>query len=240
MLGSREEQQDSFRLYTARKHILASVCDGIGGLNYGKLASETAVGTLLTLYRQNPDIPPDFLFPQIIEHMDAAVCKQVQETHGGAAATAGSTTATVIVHGHDMYWFSVGDSRIYLVHDRHIRQLTQDHNYARYLDTLLAKGEISEAQYQREAMRRHALTSFIGMGNITQYDYSTEPCPLEKGDIVLVTSDGLTNALDDTELLACILPWKSAEKMADALWNAVQQKDRPQQDNTTYILLYRK
>lgn len=240
MLGSREEQQDSYRLYISRNHILASVCDGIGGLNHGKLASETAVGTLLTLYRQNPDIPPDFLFPQIIEHMDEAVCKQVQKAYEDTTATAGSTTATVLVRGHDMYWFSVGDSRIYLIHDRHIRQLTQDHNYARYLDTLLTNGEISEAQYQREAMHRHALTSFIGMGNITQYDYSTEPYPLVKGDIVLVTSDGLTNTLGDTEILASILPWKSAEKMAAALWEAVERKACPHQDNTTFILLYRK
>lgn len=238
IIGSREEQQDSYIIQPYRKSILAAVCDGIGGLTHGKLASETAANTLLELHRNNPSIPPNFLFPQAVERMDQAVCEQVHEKFGEAAAMSGSTVVAVVLTGHEMFWLSVGDSRIYLIRDRNIQQLTQDHNYARYLDELLAAGEINEEHYRRESSRRNALTSFIGMGSVTQYDYSSEPYLLKKGDIVLLTSDGLTNALNDNEILAVLSEAGSIRKKADSLLEAVEQKKCPHQDNTTFILIY--
>lgn len=238
IIGSREEQQDSYILHPSRKSIFAAVCDGIGGLTHGKLASETVANTLLELYRSNPSIPPNFLFPQAVERMDQAVCEKVHEKHGEAAASSGSTVVTVVVSGHEMFWLSVGDSRIYHIRNRNIQQITRDHNYTRYLNELLAAGEINEEQYRREASHGSALTSFIGMGDVKQYDYNSVPLQLAKGDILLLTSDGLTNALNDNEILDILSEVGSIRKKADSLLKAVEQKNCPHQDNTTFILVY--
>lgn len=238
IIGSREEQQDSYIIKSSRKSILAAVCDGIGGLMHGKIASETAANTLLELYRSNPSIPPNFLFPQAVERMDRAICEKVHEKHGEAVASSGSTVVAVVVYEYEMFWLSVGDSRIYHIRNRNIQQITEDHNYIRYLDEALAAGEINEEQYLREASHGSALTSFIGMGNVKRYDYNSVPFQLAKGDILLLTSDGLTKALNDNEILDILSEVGSIRKKADSLLKAVEQKNCPHQDNTTFILVY--
>ena len=238
IIGSREEQQDSYIIKSSRKSIFAAVCDGIGGLMHGKIASQTAANTLLELYRGNPSVPPNFLFPQAVERMDQAVCEQVHEKNGEVAASSGSTVVAVVVSGHEMFWLSVGDSRIYHIRNRNIQQITRDHNYTRYLNELLAAGEINEEQYRREASHGSALTSFIGMGNVKQYDFNSVPVQLEKGDILLLTSDGLTNALNDNEILDILSDSKNIRKMADSLLENVEYKNCLHQDNTTFILIY--
>ena len=72
MLGGREEQQDAYCLERRWGEIFAAVCDGIGGLPDGAQASRSAVQTLLTAFRGNPQAAPSYLYRQAIDWMDRA------------------------------------------------------------------------------------------------------------------------------------------------------------------------
>ncbi len=147
--------------------IFAAVCDGIGGLPDGAQASRSAVQTLLTAFRGNPQAAPSYLYQQAIDWMDRAVAEQ---TAGG-----GSTIVSVWVRSGGLYWLSIGDSGLFLLRGGSLQRLVPEHNYAALLKQRLERGEISQLLYDREIGRGRALTSYLGMNGISLYAQNQQP-----------------------------------------------------------------
>lgn len=187
LLGGREEQQDAYCLERRRGELLAAVCDGIGGLPDGAEASRSAVQALLTAFHKNPQAAPSYLYRQAIDWMDRAVAEQ---TAGG-----GSTIVSVWVRSGGLYWLSIGDSGLFLLRGGSLQRLVPEHNYAALLKQRLEGGEISQLLYDREIGRGRALTSYLGMNGISLYAQNQYPLTLERGDVILLCSDGLLQAL---------------------------------------------
>ena len=227
MLGGREEQQDAYCLERRWGEIFAAVCDGIGGLPDGAQASRSAVQTLLTAFRGNPQAAPSYLYQQTIDWMDRAVAEQ---TAGG-----GSTIVSVWARGDGLYWLSIGDSGLFLLRGGRLRRLVPEHNYAAFLNQRLEKGEISQLFYDREIRRGRALTSYLGMNGIRLYAQNQYPLTLERGDVILLCSDGLVNTVTDQEIMFEILHNGQPEDCLQRLMAISKQRGAP--DNVTAILL---
>ena len=227
LLGGREEQQDAYCLERRRGELLAAVCDGIGGLPDGAEASRSAVQALLTAFHKNPQAAPSYLYRQAIDWMDRAVAEQ---TAGG-----GSTIVSVWVRSGGLYWLSIGDSGLFLLRGGSLQRLVPEHNYAALLKQRLEGGEISQLLYDREIGRGRALTSYLGMNGISLYAQNQYPLTLERGDVILLCSDGLVNTVTDQEIMFEILHNGQPEDCLQRLMAISKQRGAP--DNVTAILL---
>lgn len=239
IIGHREYQQDFAGLLVEPDQALAVVCDGMGGLNGGERASREAVAGLLADYRKNPPTErfSKFLCAEAAK-MDEVVYGLRDET--GAPLKAGSTVVSVIVRDGMLYWMSVGDSRIYVLRGDSMVPVTRDHNYRRELEEVLARGDISREQFEKEShtRRAEALTNYLGMGGLRRIEWNAQPFALEDGDEILLCSDGLYKSLDVHQIKAMLIDNRvSVRVAAKRLVRMALDQAVKSQDNTTVILI---
>ncbi|WP_428268068.1 cyclic nucleotide-binding domain-containing protein [Haliangium sp.] len=186
------------------------VCDGMGGHNAGEVASEMAAKAIAEHLREQVELlreysrdPKPRTRRKIKGTLDKAVQKACQSVWRAASrdrgmAGMGTTLAMVLVCGRNAFVLHVGDSRVYLLRNRTLCQLTEDH-------TLMAD-MIKEGMMSREAAKKHphaaALTRAVGIQSAVQADILHVEMML--GDRYLLCSDGVTAYLDGQDLLRAI------------------------------------
>lgn len=235
VIGSRKSQQDSVFGYEADGWALGIVCDGMGGLNGGEIASRVALESLADAWfaqKDLTDIPAFF--------RREAVCADekvyMQEAADGRRLQAGTTIVAAVVCEDGLYWLSVGDSRLYFIHGQEIFSLNEEHNYRRELNLMLQQGRLTAQEYEAEEYRAEALVSYLGIGDLSLMDISPSAYPLTEGDMILLASDGLYRSLCEEEILEIVRKnGKDVQQAADALTAAV--KGRKKQDNTSVVIL---
>lgn len=234
--GTREEQQDSYYIHHREGSILAVVCDGMGGLRNGRTASMIATRKMGELFR-NKDVNESFpsFFMASSDLLDEAVCAYRKKNDNGEKS--GTTIAAVAIQGDKLYWFSCGDSRIYIVRNGELAQITQDHNYQAQLDVMLEQGEITVNQYETESTRGDALVSYIGMGGVEKIDINHTPLMLKKDDRILLVTDGLYKAIDVGNLSKIIKTDASVDNLVNQLSKKASEFSHGVQDNTTIIAI---
>lgn len=214
-IGKREEQQDAlwFSRMEESEDCLAVVADGMGGLkNGGDISRIIAAQMRNAFFVPNRPAEPIMFLQNALWKVNESVNAYL-DTCGNASG--GSTIVAAYISGEKLYFLSVGDSRIYLIHNHTITKLNLEHNFGNELDDLARRGIISieEAKQNRQ---RAALTSYVGMGDITKVDGNEEPVLLEKGDIVLLMSDGVFGTLSDREILACTDVGENRKEIKDS------------------------
>ncbi|MDE5118001.1 MAG: protein phosphatase 2C domain-containing protein, partial [Trichodesmium sp. St2_bin2_1] len=133
--------------------VLAALADGMGGLAQGEVASRLAVKTVidgLSGQLENIQNNREGWLVSLVEQANAVVSEKVQN--------GGTTLSLVLLESTKMSIAHVGDSRIYFVRDREIRQLSEDHSL---VALLVASGQISEAESQQHP-DRNVLTKSLG------------------------------------------------------------------------------
>jgi protein phosphatase len=237
IIGTREYQQDSVFGDVSGDKTLAIVCDGMGGLNGGEIASSTAAKILINDFFELDsfnDIPGFFRNEAI--KMDRKV--NALTTEDGKPLDGGTTIVSVIIDKDSLYWLSVGDSRIYIIRDREILPVNRDHNYRLILDEKLNNGSITPEEYIAEEAQAEALISYIGMGNVSLMDINETPLTLMEDDIILLCSDGLYKRLSDDVIYEWIkFEEPDMERAAKRLTDVVLKKTIKSQDNTSLVLL---
>lgn len=232
-IGTRQTQEDSMLVAEREGAILAAVCDGMGGSKGGAQASRAAVDLLYDLFMQEDISIPSKFYKDCVDPLDARVYFLQDETK--RRLQAGTTIVSVILKANCLDWLSVGDSRIYVVRDGAIVQVSKDHNYKEELLDLLARKRITEEQYQAESRKHMALTSYLGIGGIRLTDASEESLPLQEKDIVLLTTDGLYNTVSLSEMV------QYSEDTIEAIMEKMVQKiddcGDPTRDNTSFVVL---
>jgi len=215
--------------------VFAVVCDGMGGLSEGKTASLTVVEKIKELYfsKENDIDYPDF-FLNSVDILDESVFNLRNEF--GDKIKTGTTIVAIAIEKDCLFWFSVGDSRLYIIRGNEIVRATRDHNYFLSLNQSLKSGTITQKQYDDEASKGDTLISFIGMGGIDLMDINKEPLKLSSGDIMLLTSDGLYKILKDDEILNSVKN-ENVEGALETLMKNLITKNKTSQDNTTCILI---
>lgn len=239
-IGSRSVQQDAARAEDALQYLqhgklLAMMCDGMGGMNGGELASALCINKMFREYQTkgvNGNIP--LFFHKLAEEIDDAVYNLTDEE--GESLNAGSTLTAVIIDNNLLYWVSVGDSRIYLKRGDEIVSVTVDHNYRMLLEEKVQNGDITREEADSDP-NREALVSYMGVGGIQYIDLNPYPVELIDGDCVLLCSDGLYRTLEKDEILTIIDCFPDASSAAEALTEAAVSKGRRNQDNTTAVLI---
>lgn len=192
-IGDRRTQEDAYYISTHDGVLLTSVCDGMGGHRGGEIASRTAVGYLHAAF-QSAEFHDAQMYERLLDELDAKVFYLKDED--GSQLSAGTTIVSVLIDGDRMSWFSVGDSRLYLIREDTLVQVTRDHNYYEMLLDWMQQGKITEEQLIAERDKHAALTSYLGIGGIRQYNISSQPFKLQDSDLLLLVTDGLYHAVD--------------------------------------------
>ena len=211
------------------------VSDGLGGVPGGDVASEAVVEFLPPEIRRA--IPADAdLSDKSIQHRVQAAVESFsrtlyEETNGQPAVSgSGATVVVVVIRDRRALVVHLGDSRAYLCRDSELSRLTQDHT--------LVQSLVNERLIPSEEAALHParaqLVQFVGMAG-TPHAHLSE-LDLQEGDCLLLCSDGLTNQLTDTEIVA-ILKAEShstaaCRRLVDAANNAGGR------DNTTVLVVY--
>ena len=181
-----------------RKGRLALVADGMGGHEGGQVASGIAVDIVRQAYLATREEGPRGALMAAFRDAHGAIREFARE-HPELAGM-GTTCTAAALQDHTLHYGHVGDSRLYLVRDGAIAQLTEDHSY---VNRLVREGRLTpeEAAIHPE---RNVLTAALGVESEVAADFSAEPVPLEDGDILLMCTDGLHGLVRDDEMLAVI------------------------------------
>ena len=237
IIGTRRSQEDTIFGYGSGKEAIALVCDGMGGLSGGEIASKAAAEGLVNAWFGRKEIEdiPEFLEKEALK-ADEKVFQQKNDK--GERLRAGTTIVAAIIRGNELYWLSVGDSKIYIIRGKEILSVCREHNYRLTLNQQLEQGELTPEEYAAEEYRAEALISYLGMGNVSLMDLNRQPFLLEDGDIVLLSSDGLYRSLSEEEILCLIKEFGGdVQGAADVLTSAALGNKQSGQDNTSVVVM---
>lgn len=186
--------------------MLFAVCDGMGGCQYGEIASLTAVSTLKEFGER------DFsaCLEEYIQTANNRICAFRRKN---GSVSVGTTFVSLYIKDNIAHISNVGDSRAYLYRGS-IKQYSYDDTEAQMM---VDEGIISATQAKRSPAF-HVLTQHVGLfpevRPIVPHNTAIE---LRAGDVYLLCSDGLTDMLEDPEIEAVLGSGATAKEMTDEL-----------------------
>lgn len=237
IIGTRESQQDSLHCYKNADGSFAFgiVCDGIGGQRGGHIASTLAQERFSDAAMKLAGAPDSVEYPAFLEAFARQIDMEVSQLpdESGRPLQAGTTLSAVVIVQNQLFWLSVGDSRIYLLRNQQLQTLTRAHNYA-----FLVEQQKGPSFQRNPAMRDDALVSFIGKGGLSYLDVNRVPLTLQPDDLVILCSDGLYKALDEKIIRKIILANRFDLNYAAARLTAQSAATAKHGlDNTSVVLL---
>lgn len=239
MQGARDCQQDYWITRQLADRTIAIVCDGMGGMTGGEIASRYAANMLLEDLQQlnRQDNIYEFFRRELVR-LDDAVYSLKGST--GKRLGAGTTIAAVIVFENELYWFSVGDSKIFYKRNNEMHCVTQAHNYELRLEEQRRNNQIDKETYLIESKKGEQLISFLGLGTAELYDSNYNAIMMREGDSVFLCTDGVYRTLKQREILDVLRQQGSCERISRMLENAINSKRKVNQDNATWIMMQRR
>lgn len=205
------------------------VCDGVGGHRHGDVASKLAAEAVVSHFKT----ASEFTVGNLTAALQAAQTSILGEKEGADSTGMRTTIVAAICHGDQLHFAHMGDSRGYLIRNGDILHLTQDHSVVM---ALLAGGQISYADI-RTHPDRNRITKALGKDEEFNPSITPEPIPLEKGDAILLCSDGLWEVVTDPEIIFDRCKTDDPEVWLKLLFERVMVKADTNHDNITGLAI---
>ncbi|MFU0826658.1 MAG: PPM-type phosphatase domain-containing protein [Lachnoclostridium sp.] len=203
------------------------VADGMGGHNAGDYASRFSVKVFTERIRTTKEKTPIGMIADALQYTNDLLLEEANaknDLHG-----MGTTFVVATIIESMLYVANVGDSRLYVIRDG-IKQITEDHSL---VEEMVKTGEI-ERKDVRFHPNKNIITRALGAGSQLTPDYFE--VQLEKDDIVLMCSDGLTNMMDDKDIMDIVQAYPdNLEMMANTLVKKANENGG--NDNISIILV---
>ena len=202
------------------------VADGMGGHAAGDLASRLAVETAVDSIGSSGEITVFRILDEAVRKANDAVLKKAAEKPEYAGM--GTTFVAGVIDGDTLYIVNVGDSRLYVLDDDRIDQITEDHSL---VEEMVRAGRIT-----REQMRNHPKKNIItrAIGGEAEVRPDFFDVGLRKGDIVLLCSDGLSNMVEDEQIFRIVKREKTLREAGQKLISAANTAGG--RDNISVVL----
>ena len=229
----RLQNQDTYHIEQLdRNTLLCVLCDGMGGAKSGNIASTLAVDVFVEEVRRNwkPSIAQHTLkqiLRSAVKLANFTVYDQAQQFEEFDGM--GTTLVAALIQGRRVTVVNVGDSRAYKVDSDGIRQITRDHSL---VQMMVDRGELSP-----EVARTYPGKNFItrAIGTETMVECDLYYLDVKKGDCLLLCSDGLSNMMDEQEILFEIAHGVKKQHCCQRLLNIAKNRGAP--DNVTSVLI---
>ena len=229
----RKQNQDAYQIVQLdRGTMLCIVCDGMGGAKSGNIASTLAVEVFVEEVRRSWKSSMD---QEDIDQMLWSAVKlanftvydqamQFEEFEG-----MGTTLVAALVRSRSATFVNVGDSRAYCIDREGIFQITKDHSL---VQLMVDRGELTP-EVAKTYPGKNFITRAIGTEPVVLCDiYHME---VAKGDFLLLCSDGLSNMMDDQEILFEVVHGVNKQHCCKRLLNIAKNRGAP--DNVTSVLV---
>ncbi|OQY90404.1 MAG: hypothetical protein B6D38_03685 [Anaerolineae bacterium UTCFX1] len=174
---------------------LYAVADGMGGHQQGEMASSFAVESLLKIYYEAPEIPPEKRLNDIVKQINLKLIEYSEKNLPRGEKT-GTTLVVAVIRQGKLLVANVGDSRAYLIRAGQVKQITRDHSF---VAEMVRAGTLSEAE-ARESKYRNRLSRSVGADPNLEVDI-LPVIRLQRGDIILLCTDGLTGYIPEEDIL---------------------------------------
>ena len=210
-----------------------ALADGMGGHKKGEVASKIAVESIIDFLKENilksSGIKMDYLDDVIKQGYNYANQKIFDKVlEDSSCEGMGTTLVVAVIYKDDMIMANVGDSRGYLLHNDEFRRITRDHSV---VEELVNANLITEEE-ARVHPRRNQITRAMGAEEIIIVDIFRKK--IEKGDMILLATDGLTGCVEDEDIKNIIKQDKDIKEICEDLIN--QANDNSGKDNISVIL----
>ena len=227
----RKLNEDAIDLSVPSLFILA---DGMGGYAGGQIASHIAVEQAAGFFTK--DTEKTFSEASLKESVlcaNEAILKEKKDNPN--LSSMGTTMVMAAISQDTLYWAHVGDSRLYVMDEGQLSQITVDHSFVMELVT---EGKISKEE-MRFHPRKNEITRAVGIDDTLKVD--TGHLTLKTGDFVLLCSDGLSGMVEDETIQQVLLECpgrtevdlkKTGERLMELVYDAGAR------DNVSIILGY--
>ena len=229
----RKQNQDTYLMEQLDRHSgIFVVCDGMGGAKSGNVASSLAAEVFVQDIKRNFSTLMDREKADIMLRSAAKLANftvydqsvQVEDFNG-----MGTTLVAVLIRGRKATVINVGDSRAYGITSEGIYQLSTDHSV---VQMMVDRGELTP-EAAKSYPGKNLITRAIGTEPMVMCDiFHTD---LEKGDYVLLCSDGLSNMMDDQEILFEVVHGADPSRCCQRLLDIAKNRGAP--DNVTSVLI---
>lgn len=214
-VGRRREVNQDFVLVSDKPvgnlPNLLIVADGMGGHKAGDFASRFVAETLFEEVRRSHEDGPEAILRKAIKSANHKLIEKAkQDVH---LEGMGTTLVAATVIEHTLYFANIGDSRLYLLNDG-IRQLSKDHSFVQEM-VRLGGIDAEEAKHHPD---KNIITRAIGAKEHVEIDFFE--FRIQKGDTILMCTDGLSNMVEDEEML-CIV--KSSRDIVEAAERLIER-----------------
>ena len=229
----RKQNQDAYKMDRLdRNTVLCVVCDGMGGAKSGNIASSLAVEVFAEEIRRS--WKPAMDASQIDQMLRSALklanftvfdqAVQFEEFQG-----MGTTLVAALIRGRRATLINVGDSRAYHIDSQGIRQVTKDHSL---VQLMVDRGDLT-AEQAKAYPGKNYITRAVGTEPTVACDlFHLE---LSRGDSLLLCSDGLSNMMDDQEILFEVVHGVNKQQCYKRLLSIAVSRGAP--DNVTSVLI---
>ncbi|WP_162805697.1 Stp1/IreP family PP2C-type Ser/Thr phosphatase [Sporosarcina sp. PTS2304] len=230
----RTVNEDEAAVFVHEEHdaVLAIVADGMGGHKGGDFASATAVRMIgerfmsASVEIESDQDWSDLLYDAVVDvNLFLFTTAQQDDSFKGM----GTTLDIALILSNDCLVFHVGDSRIYQVTGKAIRQITKDHSF---VNVLVDSGEITEQEAEVHPQRNWIMKA-VGSEKSIVPDLCKVPLPPDS--YLLLCTDGLSNKIEKEVMLDIVLRDEPLASKADTFIELANE--RGGEDNITVILL---
>lgn len=202
------------------------VADGMGGHKAGDYASKCTVETIVEEVAKSPKNLPVAILDDAIQYANKLIKSKSMEDE--SLEGMGTTVVAATYMDDTLYVANVGDSRLYVIGDT-ITQITRDHSL---VEEMVRMGGLDRAA-ARNHPDKNIITRAIGASNSVNVDFFE--VTMKPGDIVLMCSDGLTNMIEDEDILRLIKSETDLKAKADLLVKTAN--DNGGKDNIAVLLM---
>ena len=229
----RAQNQDAFRIEELDRHtILAVVCDGMGGAKSGNIASRLAIDVFVDEVKNSwkssmTQEQTEELLRNAIKLANFTVYDQARQFEEFAGM--GTTLVAALLSGRNATIINVGDSRCYHITHSDIRRITVDHSV---VQMMVDRGELT-AEEARSYPGRNYITRAVGTEPTVESDLFA--IRVERGEALLLSSDGLHNEVDDQEILFEVVHGVNNDNCCQRLLDIANMRGSP--DNVTSVLV---
>ncbi|MCR5799274.1 MAG: Stp1/IreP family PP2C-type Ser/Thr phosphatase [Lachnospiraceae bacterium] len=230
-IGKRRKLNQDY-VYTSEVAVghlpnLFMVADGMGGHNAGDYASRYTIETIVDEISKSDDESPVFVLEKAIKSANSHIRRKSEEE--AELNGMGTTVVAATIDGDKLCVANVGDSRLYIINDREIKQITRDHS--------LVEEMVRMGGLKRELARTHPDKNIItrAIGALDDVDVDFFELTLNKDDVILMCSDGLSNMIEDEEIRMIMQGQRDIAEKAESLVKAANNNGG--KDNIAVVLV---
>jgi len=229
----RPQNQDAYQIEQLdRNTVLCVVCDGMGGAKSGNVASTLAAEVFVEEVRRTwvsgmGAEASEQMLRSALKLANFTVYDQAQQLEEFSGM--GTTLVAVLLRGREAIALNVGDSRVYSVTRHGIRRVTVDHSL---VQMMVERGELTP-EMARTYPGKNYITRAVGTEPVVECDVFR--LDVERGECLLLCTDGLSNMMDDQEILFEVVHGINKQYCCQRLLEIAKNRGAP--DNVTSVLI---